>query len=87
MLDESSIPPEQIEAHLNFILASESFAQSKRCCDFLRFVTERALVGDSESIKERTLGIEIFKRPDGYDPGQDSVDRPAGSDRRWRRSG
>ena len=71
----SSVPPEQIESHLHSILTSEAFRHSKRCCDFLRFVTEKALSGECESIKERTLGVEVFGRTDDYDPSQDSVVR------------
>ena len=71
----SSVSREEIESHLNVILASEAFAHSKRCCGFLRFVVDRTLRGDSESIKERTLGTEVFGRNGDYDPSQDSVVR------------
>jgi hypothetical protein len=71
----SALSREQVESHLAAILASKSFAHSKRCSEFLKFVVEATLAGDSESLKERTLGVEVFGRGPDYDPSQDSVVR------------
>ncbi len=57
------VGPEIVRAELERILASPEFKASKRCQDFLQFVVERALVGLSEDLKERTIGIEVFGRP------------------------
>lgn len=69
--------PEQdaIREQLARVLASSWFRHSKRFPEFLRYTVEHALKGDTENIKERTLGIEIFDREPTYDTNQDSVVR------------
>src|SRR5262249_37856688 len=42
---------------------------------FLRFTVERAVAGDADSLKEYTLALEVFDRPQDYDPKVDSVVR------------
>jgi hypothetical protein len=80
----SALSREKVESHLAAILASKSFAHSKRCSEFLRFVVQAALAGDSELLKERTLGVEVFGRGPDYDPSQDSVVRVKASEVRRR---
>ncbi len=77
--------PEQaalVRQHLDQILASRTFAGSKRTQAFLRFIVSRALEGDAESLHERTIGAELFGRPIGYDTGNDSVVRVRASELR-----
>ncbi len=66
---------EQIREELTRLLASHEFRSSKRCQDFLRFVVEHTLHGDTDGLKERTIGIEVFGRPTSYDPGDDATVR------------
>jgi len=40
-----------VRAELDRILASELFARSDRLSSFLRFIVERTLAGDGESLK------------------------------------
>jgi TolB-like protein/Tfp pilus assembly protein PilF len=72
------LSPEQIDLihrHLQKLLASRAFAGSKRTQDFLRFIVDRALHGEFDSLRERMIGAEMFGRPIGYDTGNDSVVR------------
>src|SRR6266851_5269314 len=65
----------EIRAELAKILASGIFVNSERLCRFLRVTVERALAGDSDQIKEYSLGRDVFDRNQGYDPRVDSIVR------------
>jgi hypothetical protein len=78
------LAPETVQAELGRILASPEFKTSKRCQDFLQFVVERALVGSSEDLKERTIGIEVFGRSPSYNTGTDGIVRINASEVRKR---
>jgi hypothetical protein len=65
----------QIREELDRVLASHEFRSSKRSQEFLRYVTEHTLRGQSEGLKERTIGIEVFGRPTSYDPSDDATVR------------
>jgi len=66
---------EQVRAQLDRVLTSPQFRGSRRCQSLLRHVTEQTLGGDVRSLKERTLGIDVFGRPADYDTNQDPVVR------------
>jgi hypothetical protein len=72
------LPPEkaeEIRALLEQVLGSHQFRGSRRCQILLRHITERTLAGDTSSLKERTLGIEVFGRAPDYDTSQDPIVR------------
>ena len=73
-----------IVEELNRILNDHSFKNSKRCTVLLRGVVERALAGDYEAIKERTLAVEIFDREPGYDTSADPIVRSTANEVRKR---
>jgi len=60
---------------LERILNSPSFRKSERSREFLRYVVSRALEGPPESLKERTIGVELFQRPPDYATGDDPIVR------------
>lgn len=64
-----------VRLELERVLASPQFCNSKRYPALLRFVVEKTLVGRSEDLKERTLGVEVFQRPPDYDTNADTVVR------------
>jgi hypothetical protein len=66
---------DQIREELDRVLASHEFRSSKRSQEFLRYVTEHTLSGQGETLKERTIGIEVFGRPTSYDPSDDATVR------------
>ena len=61
-----------------------SFNRSKRYPSLLRFVVSKSLDGESESLKERVLGIEVFDRPPDYDSTRDSIVRVTAAELRKR---
>lgn len=66
---------EVILDELDRILASPHFCNSKRYPALLRYIVESTLAGRAESLKERTLGVEIFGRPADYDTNSDTIVR------------
>jgi hypothetical protein len=67
--------PATIRAHLERILLSGPFRNSKRYPALLRYVVEQELNGASSELKERTIAIDVFGRDPSYDPGADPVVR------------
>src|SRR6202171_177929 len=64
-----------VRVQLDRILASELFVQAERSAGFLRYIVERALLGDSKSLKEYSIGLEVFGRPETFDPRLDAIVR------------
>ncbi|MGA3162475.1 MAG: hypothetical protein ABSC77_14805 [Terracidiphilus sp.] len=64
-----------VQEELSAILASPHFSSSKRYPALLRYVVEKCLDGQSDQLKERTLGIEVFGRPPDYDTNAEPVVR------------
>src|SRR5579883_435558 len=64
-----------IRKELLQILSSSAFRGSRRSQKFLEYVVESVLESQSERLKERTIGIELFGRDAAYDTGDDAVVR------------
>ncbi len=75
MPDASGLGHEEVLEHLEKILASPAFRTSHRSCQFLRYVMESYLAGDTDLLKERVIGERVFGRSPDYDTGQDSIVR------------
>jgi len=73
-----------VEQQLEKLLASPLFSASKRYPSFLRFVVAHVLAGQTEQLKERILGIEIFGRPADYDTNTDPIVRVTAAEIRKR---
>jgi hypothetical protein len=70
-----AIDNKAILQQLDRMLKSRHFRSSRRYPAFLAHIVRRRLEGDVDSLKERILGIEVFKRPHDYDTGADPVVR------------
>src|SRR5690349_6023343 len=75
--DRGSLPGSSSEllAHLDEVLASQAFARTDRLQRFLRVIVERTVAGQADSIKECSLGVEVFGRAADYDPRTDPTVR------------
>lgn len=72
----ASVPNRKAErAQLERILASEIFTRSERLSAFLRFVVEQTLDGYGSTIKEQTLGSELYGKGPKFDGSVDPVVR------------
>ena len=66
---------DDIHRELQEILASPHFCNSRRYPALLKYIVENTLAGNSEMLKERTLGVEVFDRPPSFDTNTDTVVR------------
>jgi hypothetical protein len=73
-----------IQEQLERLLGNSHFSQSRRFPSFLRFVIDQTLLGQTDLLKERTLGIEIFGREANYDTASDPIVRVTATEIRKR---
>jgi hypothetical protein len=73
--DRNSPGPEEIRRQLRSMLESPVFHGSKRCKQFLEYICERSLAGASDTLKERTIAVEVFGRAPQSDLGEDTIVR------------
>jgi hypothetical protein len=66
---------QQVVIELENILESRFFRNAGRCKQFLKYVVQHKLDGQTEALKERTIGVEVFERPHDYATGDDPVVR------------
>jgi len=64
-----------IEAALDRLLGSTALASSPALRRFLDYVVRQTLAGNSEHLKEYTIGVEVFGRGARFDPRGDSIVR------------
>jgi hypothetical protein len=57
------------------IAGSRGFGRSDLLKRFLLDVCEQALLGNTHEITEQRIGMRIFGRQEGYDPGEDNIVR------------
>src|SRR5215469_471589 len=70
-----SATPSEVREELARILNSQEFRSSHRSKEFLTYVVENTLAGHGDSLKERTIGIDVYGRPASYDPADDATVR------------
>ncbi len=78
------LEPAAVRSQLERILASELFQHSRRYPSLLRHIVERTLDGAGDALKERTLGVAVFKCNPKYDTSADPVVRTTASEIRKR---
>ena len=71
----SSFRREAVLDQLERVVQSAHFRNSKRYPALLSFIVQETLAGHTDSLKERTLGAEVFGRPVDYDTNADPVVR------------
>ena len=57
------------------VAASKGFAKSKFLTHFLIYICEKYLLERSDEITEQRIGEHVFRRPPGYNPGEDNIVR------------
>ncbi|MFN3318249.1 MAG: hypothetical protein ACK43M_05870 [Allorhizobium sp.] len=72
---EARIDGGQVSEALQRVLRSQTFARSERLRSFLKFVVEMEQLGLSHQLKGYTIGIDVFSRSHGFDPGTDPLVR------------
>ncbi len=64
--------PDGASLQVERILKSETFRNSETQRRLLSYLAEKSLAGESETLKEFTIGVDVFRKPSGYDPQQDA---------------
>jgi TolB-like protein/Flp pilus assembly protein TadD len=66
--------PAEARELLARVLAAPPFA-SKRRGDLLRYLVERTLAGDAAKLTEYGIALDVFQKPDSFDPRSESTIR------------
>jgi hypothetical protein len=66
---------ETTHAQIQRILQSKAFRTSEIHRNLLSYLAEKSLSGTSDGLKEYTVGLDVFAKPDSYDPRQESTVR------------
>lgn len=66
---------DKVRAALDELLGWPGIAKSPQLADLLRYVVEKTLAGDSASIKAYSIAVDVFGRPQSFDPQTDPIVR------------
>src|SRR5512136_2230981 len=66
--------PDPYRRELQRVLESETLRHSDSMRHLMEYLGEKALEG-SNNLKEYTIGVEAFRKPEDYDPQQDATVR------------
>jgi hypothetical protein len=80
----SELEKAAVQQQLEKLLATPLFNSSKRYPSFLKFVVTHSLAGETDQLKERILGMEIFGRTADYDTNIDPIVRVTAAEIRKR---
>jgi hypothetical protein len=62
-------------AQIQRILQSKAFRTSEIHRNLLSYLAEKSVSGTADGLKEYTIGLDVFAKPDSYDPRQESTVR------------
>lgn len=68
-------PSALVRAELDRILASEIFSRSDRLSAFLKFIVERTLDGQGDSLKELVIALELYSKGSDFSTAADPIVR------------
>jgi hypothetical protein len=63
------------QAQVQRIIQSKAFRTSEVHRNLLHYLAEKSLSGTADSLKEYTVGLDVFAKPASYDPRQESAVR------------
>src|ERR1700687_2946141 len=66
---------EATHAQIQRILQSKAFRTSEIHRTLLSYLAEKSVSGTADGLKEYTVGLDVFAKPDSYDPRQESTVR------------
>jgi hypothetical protein len=67
--------PDQCQQQVQRVLRSATFRNAVTLQQLFQFLTTRAFKGGAEALKEYTIGVEAFGRPQDFDPKTDTIVR------------
>ena len=66
---------DEIQSSVDRVLQSAAFRNSPSSRRLLKYLADHSVAGDADQLKEYTVGVDAFSKPEGYDPRQDSTVR------------
>lgn len=69
------VSDQAVEEQLARVLASKTFQQVDRLKRFARFIVEETIAGRGSELKEYVIGVQVFGRPESFDPRTDPIVR------------
>jgi hypothetical protein len=66
---------EATQAQIQRILQSKAFRTSEIHRTLLSYLADKSVSGTADGLKEYTVGLDVFAKPDSYDPRQESTVR------------
>jgi len=71
----ASVDERDIRELVNRILASDDFRRAPRLSEFLAYIVECSISSRRGDTTETQIGRLVFRRPEGYNPSEDSIVR------------
>src|SRR3954451_11695998 len=65
------VEPQLANRQVDAILASEALRNRESLRRLLRFLADHTIAGSADSLKEYTVGMAVFGKPERYDPQVD----------------
>lgn len=72
---EQPLPQEMVKRHLRNLLASRLWSGSPRLARFLSYCVHATLEGRGGDVNQYSIGVDVFDKPDTFDPSVDPVVR------------
>ena len=70
-----TVEAERQRAELHAVLQSDLFVRSPTLANLLSYLCEKMLTGEGDQIKEYSLAVDVFRRPETFDQDADSIVR------------
>jgi hypothetical protein len=72
MIKEAEITEQAVRAEVERVLASQTLRGKETLQRLLAYLADRTLDGSAEALKEYTIGVEVFGKPEDYNPQEDA---------------
>jgi hypothetical protein len=72
MIKEAEITEQAVRAEVARILSGRTLRGKETLQRLLSYLAERTLDGSAEAMKEYTIGVEVFGKPEDYNPQEDA---------------
>lgn len=69
------ISADAVQAGVGKVLTSQTFARSEKLRSFLAYVVEKEQGGSAQALKGYSIGVDVFGRPEEFDPSSDPLVR------------
>ena len=76
--------PGVVQQQLERVLSSSQFVETTRLARFLKYLVDQTLAGNDDALKGYSIGLDVFDKPDDFDPAIDTIVRVQASKLRSR---